>query len=80
MPIEHALVCSQSNHLATTGCEAAGTAYEIDIPADKVPTAACEIHGGDQMQFAQKLNPFGKKAAELPNKLFQSFKKIFGGK
>jgi penicillin-binding protein 1A len=80
MPLEHALVCSQSNHLATTGCEAAGTAYEIDIPADKVPTAPCEIHGGDQMQFAQKLNPFGKKAAELPNKLFQSFRKIFGGK
>ncbi len=80
MPIEHALVCSQSNHLATTGCEAAGTAYEIDIPADKVPTASCEIHGGDAMQFAQKLNPFGKKASELPNKLFQSFKKIFGGK
>ncbi len=80
MPIEHALVCSQSNQLATTGCEAAGTAYEVDIPADKVPTAPCEIHGGDQMQFAQKLNPFGKKAAEFPNKLFQSFKKIFGGK
>jgi penicillin-binding protein 1A len=80
MPIEHALVCSQSNHLATTGCEAAGTAYEIDIPADKVPTASCEIHGGDPMQFAQKLNPFEKKAAEFPNKIFQSFKKFFGGK
>ena len=80
MPIEHALVCSLSNHLATTGCESAGTAYEIDIPADKVPTKPCEVHGGDQMQFAQKLNPFGKKAAELPNKLFQSFKKFFGGR
>ena len=80
MPMEHALVCSLSNHLATTGCESAGAAYEIDIPADKVPTEPCEIHGGDQMQFAQKLNPFGKKAAELPNKLFQSFKKFFGGK
>jgi len=80
MPIEHALVCSLSNHLATTGCESAGTAYEIDIPADKVPTEPCEVHGGDQMQFAQKLNPFGKKAAELPNKLFQSFKKFFGGR
>ena len=79
MPIEHALVCSQSNHLATTGCEAAGTAYEIDIPADKMPTAPCEIHGGDQMQFAQKLNNFGKKASDLPNKFFQSFKKFFGG-
>ena len=80
MPIEHALVCSQSNHLATTGCEAAGTAYEVDIPADKVPTESCEIHGGDPMQFAQKLNPFGKKAGEIPNKLFQSFRRFFGGK
>src|SRR5206468_4287282 len=80
MPMQHALVCSLSNHLATTGCEAAGTAYEIDLPADKVPTAACEVHGGEQMQFAQKLNDFGKKAGELPNKLFQSFKKFFGGR
>jgi penicillin-binding protein 1A len=80
MPIQHALVCSLSNHLATTGCEAAGTAYEIEIPADKVPTAACEIHGGDQMEFAQRLDNFGKKAGDLPNKLFQSFKKFFGGK
>src|SRR5882762_4898592 len=80
MPIQHAIACSLSNHLATTGCETAGTAYEIDIPADKVPTAACEIHGGDQMQFAQKLNDFGKKASDLPNKVFQSFKKFFSGK
>ncbi|PYK31018.1 MAG: hypothetical protein DME57_05195 [Verrucomicrobia bacterium] len=79
MPMAHALVCSLSNHLATTGCESAATAYEIDIPADKVPTTACEVHGGDQMQFAQKLNPFGKKGADIPNKLFQSFKKFFGG-
>ena len=79
MPLSHALVCSQSNHLATTGCEAAGTAYEIDLPSDKVPQDPCEIHGGDQMQFAQRLNPFGKKN-DLPNKLFQSFKKFFGGK
>jgi len=80
MPIQHALVCSLSNHLATTGCEAAGTAYEIDIPADKVPAAACEIHGGEQMEFAQRLNDFGKKASDFPNKFFQSFKKFFGGK
>src|SRR5881296_1876123 len=80
IPMQHALVCSLSNHLATTGCEAAGTAYELDLPADKVPTAGCEIHGGEQMQFAQKLNDFGKKAGDIPNKLFQSFKKFFGGK
>src|SRR5450631_481255 len=41
MPIQHATVCSLSNHLATTGCQAAETAYDIDLPADKVPTVAC---------------------------------------
>ena len=80
MPIQPAMVCSLSNHLATTGCQAAGTAYDIDLPTDKVPTAACEVHGGDQMQFAQKFENFGQKAANLPNKLFQSFRKFFGGK
>ena len=79
MPVQHAMVCSLSNHLATTGCEAAGTAYEIDLPVDKIPTVACEVHGGDQM-FANKLENFGQKAVTFPNKLFQSFKKFFGGK
>ena len=80
MPIEHAMVCSVSNHLATSGCQAAGTAYEIDLPVDKVPAVACEVHGGDQMQFAQKLENFGQKAGNLPGKLFNSFRKFFGGK
>jgi len=28
-----------SSQLATTGCMGAGTAYDIDLPTDKVPTA-----------------------------------------
>ena len=79
MPIQHAMVCSLSNHLATTGCQAEGAAYEIDLPVDKIPAVACEIHGGDQM-FAQKLDDLGRKAGNFPNKLFQSFRKFFGGK
>jgi penicillin-binding protein 1A len=80
MPIQHAMVCSLSNHLATTECQAAGTAYEIDLPADKVPTVACEIHGGEELQFTQKFDDFGQRAASFPNKLFQTFRKFFGGK
>ena len=80
MPLASAVVCSISNHLATTGCNAAGTAYEITLPDDKVPTVACEIHGGTQTQFAQKLQDLGQKATTLPNRLFQSFRKFFGGK
>lgn len=79
MPIQRAMVCSLSNHLATTGCQAAGAAYEIDLPIDKIPTVACEVHGGDQM-FAGRLQDVGQKAANFPNKLFQSFRKFFGGK
>src|SRR2546421_6928667 len=80
MPLARATVCSISNHLAATGCNAAGTAYEITVPDDKVPTVACEVHGGTQTQFAQKLQDLGQKATTLPNRLFQSFRKFFGGK
>jgi len=80
MPLSRATVCSISNHLATTGCNAAGTAYETTLPEDKVPTVLCEIHGGTQTQFAQKLQDLGQKATTLPTRLFQSFRKFFGGK
>jgi penicillin-binding protein 1A len=80
MPLARATVCSISNHLATTGCNAAGTAYETTLPEDKVPTVICEVHGGTQTQFAQKLQDLGQKATTLPTRLFQSFRKFFGGK
>ncbi|HKF94207.1 MAG TPA: penicillin-binding transpeptidase domain-containing protein, partial [Gammaproteobacteria bacterium] len=35
MQLQHANVCSTSNQLATSGCMAAGTAYDIELPADK---------------------------------------------
>jgi hypothetical protein len=58
----------------------AGTAYEITLPNDKVPQVVCEIHGGTQTQFAQKLQDPGQKAGPLPNRILQSFRKFFGGK
>ena len=79
MPIQRATVCSISNQLATTGCQAAGTAYDIDLPADKVPTVACEVHGGQQMPFAQQLQDLPQKAATFPGRFFRSFRKLFGG-
>src|SRR5881296_3969532 len=56
MPLANATVCSTSNALATTGCEEAGTAYDITLPVDKVPTQTCQIHGGEPAQFAQGLD------------------------
>jgi penicillin-binding protein 1A len=80
MATQQASVCSISNQLATTGCMAAGTAYDIDLPADKVPTAACEVHGGQQMPFAQQFQGLPQKAVTLPNRFFKSFRKLFGGR
>ena len=79
MPLQRAMVCSISNHLATTGCQAAGTAYEIDLPVERVPSAACEVHGGDEM-LANHLPDFGHNAANLPGRIFRSFRKFFGGR
>src|SRR6266496_1892609 len=80
LPIQHAMVCSISNQLATTGCQAAGTAYDIDLPADKVPTVACEVHGGQEMPFAQRALPYQQKAATFPGRFFRSFRRLFGGR
>ena len=80
MAIQHATVCSISSQLATTGCMSAGTAYDIDLPADKVPTAACQVHGGEQWPFAQQFNGLPQKAATFPGKLFKSFRRLFGGR
>jgi penicillin-binding protein 1A len=80
MPIQRATVCSLSNQLATTGCQASGTAYDIDLPIDKVPTAACQMHGGEQWPFAQRFAPFPQKAAAFPSRFFRSFRRLFGGR
>jgi penicillin-binding protein 1A len=73
-------VCSISNQLATTGCMAAGTAYDIDLPVDKIPTAACQVHGGQQWPFAQQPPNGPQKAFSLPGRVFRSFRRLFGGR
>jgi len=76
MPMARVTVCATSNALATTGCQMSGAAYEIVLPADKVPTQTCPIHGGEPTEFAQRIESIPKA---IP-KLFQSFRKFFGGK
>src|SRR5436189_3856902 len=79
MPLQHTTVCSISNHPATTGCMGAGTAYDIDLPPDKVPTAVCQVHGGSQWPFAQQAPGVPQKAGTLPSRFFRSFRRLFGG-
>src|SRR5580765_5580378 len=78
MPIQRATVCSISNQLATTGCTAAGSAYNIDLPVGKIPTVACQVHGGSQWPFAQQAPNGPQKALSVPGRLFKSFRRFFG--
>ena len=80
MALARAMVCANSNQLATNECMAAGAGYEITLPVDKVPTAACQIHGGFQTQLAQQADEAAQRAEALPNRIFQSFRKFFGRK
>ncbi len=75
IPLSTTVVCSISNQLATTGCQAAGTSYEIVLPTDKIPTKGCTIHGGD---FAHG-NEFMPKVNSVPGKILRSFRRLFGG-
>src|SRR5213592_3650290 len=80
MPLQHAKVCSLSNQLATTGCMEARTANDIDLPADKVPAAACQVHGGAQWPFAQQAPGLPQKAGTFPGRFFRSFRRLFAGR
>jgi penicillin-binding protein 1A len=80
MLIQPATVCSISNQLATTGCTAAGAAYDIDLPVDKIPAVACQVHGGSQWPFAQQAPNGPQKAPTFPGRLFKSFRRFFGGR
>jgi penicillin-binding protein 1A len=80
MALQHTTVCSISNQLATTGCMSAGTAFDIDLPPDKVPNAVCQVHGGSQWPFAQQAPGVPQKAGTLPSRFFRSFRRLFGGR
>ena len=78
--LQHVTVCSISNAIATTGCEAAGTAYDIDLPVNRVPQQTCQVHGGTPTLLGQRIERIEKKAASLPRSILQSFRHFFGGK
>jgi penicillin-binding protein 1A len=78
MELQHTRVCSSSNQLATTGCMAAGTAYDIDLPVDKIPAGACQMHGGSQWPFAQQAPNAPQRALTAPSRFFKSFRRFFG--
>ncbi len=78
--LQHATVCAISNANATDGCSAAGTAYDIDLPVDRIPRGSCQVHGGTQLLVGQQIQQIGKKVEAVPKSIFQSFRRFFTGK
>ncbi len=78
VPLEKASVCAVSNEIATTGCDRAGNAYTLDLPASLVPHDACHVHRGGVMADSDRPgeNPAKRTA---PEGIFRSFKRFFGG-
>ncbi|MGH7938637.1 MAG: penicillin-binding transpeptidase domain-containing protein, partial [Bryobacteraceae bacterium] len=77
--LQHVTVCSISNALATSGCVAAGTAYDINLPVAEVPRGYCQVHGGSPTLVGQQIEQFGRKVQQAPRSIIQSFKHFFGG-
>ena len=65
-------VCAISNELATGACERADSAYTIDLPPSCVPRDACPVHRGEVLTEE-------KPKRSVPQSIFRSFKKFFGG-
>lgn len=79
MPLQHVTVCSISNAIATSGCIAAGTAYDLDLPVSEVPHGYCRVHGGTPTILGDRLEQLGRKVQQAPRSLLESFKHFFGG-
>jgi penicillin-binding protein 1A len=75
---QEATVCSISNAIATSGCVAANTAYEIELPVSRIPRGTCKVHGGSPTLLGRRVD-IPQKLKEVPRSIFQSFKRFFGG-
>ncbi len=74
VPLRQVRVCSVTNQLATTGCEDAHTAYEIELPASRIPQAYCRVHPGGEPEGPGS-NP---EQPSVPGRILQSFRHFFG--
>lgn len=77
--LQQATVCSISNAIATSGCVAAGTAYECDLPVDRIPRGICKVHGGSPTLLGQRVEKVQQKIKDVPRSIIQSFKRFFSG-
>ena len=75
-PVRRVSICSASDELATTACERAASAYVVDLPDSRVPRDACSVHRGGVLADVDR-EPAQKRS--VPQSIFRSFRKFFGG-
>ena len=75
-PLRQVMACAVSNERATEGCERAGTAYAAELPESRVPRDPCSIHEGGVLADSPRDN---EPRRTVPQSIFRSFKKFFGG-
>ena len=75
--LRRVMACAQTNELATTGCERAGTAYALDLPETRVPRDPCGRHRGGMLAGIEERD--GERKRSVPQSIFRSFRKFFGG-
>ncbi len=78
VPLRRATVCAVSNELATAGCDRAGTAYTLDLPESRLPRDLCSVHQGGAIGELER-GADGEPKRTVPQSIFRSFKKFFGG-
>jgi penicillin-binding protein 1A len=71
--------CSTSNQVATSGCAKAGTAYTIELPAPCIPESECQVHRGGALVENER-GQRSRGSGSVPENIFRSFRKFFGGK
>jgi penicillin-binding protein 1A len=68
-------LCSVSNQLATSDCQAAGTTYQVALPQSMCPQQSCSVHQG------RLLNPDEEPTwdeGNFPQRFFRSLRNLFG--
>lgn len=62
-------LCRHTSQLASSGCQAAGLAYEDDLPFDLVPKGFCQVHTGLAAQPQRAPRPSGPRGPGLFDKI-----------
>ena len=70
--VQRASVCAISNERATEACVHSEAAYTIDLPPSCMPHDWCSVHRGDALTQE-------RPKRTVPQSIFRSFKKFFGG-